>query len=361
MGAIAPGWYEDDEDERLARWWDGAAWTRHTVVIADQVTGEEPPPPTGAWTRFPVPTPPPDEGAWAEEDEWADDDLPYLDPHEDEAIRPIEPPAAWPPVREQDDWDTYGTFGLPRFQRPRDEQTADRTRRAGAPGSLADRVRDLPTWARVAAPVLAVLIAVGAVASAGALRSDDSVDGGNITDITEPDPVRLRDAADLALAAAGVEWFTTQGFLASIPPTCAAAAERDPQRVADRVLLLGYDDATVGHLVDGLEAGVRSYCPQDVEGYPTFFDEVYLATGADPAATSTTTTVFAPLAAAQEPDPAASSTSTTKRTNTTARPAAPGPTQPAPTAPPDTTPPTEPPTTTSTSCPEPCFSELTQP
>jgi hypothetical protein len=41
----APGWYTDKQDPRLARWYDGASWTDHTVVIAEWAGRGTPPPP----------------------------------------------------------------------------------------------------------------------------------------------------------------------------------------------------------------------------------------------------------------------------------------------------------------------------
>lgn len=41
-----PGWYQDEDDLRLARWFDGFGWTRHTVVMDDW--DGPPPPPEGA-------------------------------------------------------------------------------------------------------------------------------------------------------------------------------------------------------------------------------------------------------------------------------------------------------------------------
>lgn len=43
-----PGWYLDKDDPALARWHDGTDWTEHTLVIADQEPGSEPPPPLAA-------------------------------------------------------------------------------------------------------------------------------------------------------------------------------------------------------------------------------------------------------------------------------------------------------------------------
>jgi hypothetical protein len=47
------GWFRDPNDPALARWHDGERWTEHTLVIADQAPGVEPPPPV---TADPAPT-----------------------------------------------------------------------------------------------------------------------------------------------------------------------------------------------------------------------------------------------------------------------------------------------------------------
>jgi hypothetical protein len=41
----APGWYNDEQDPALARWHDGADWTRHTVRKLDWAGRGTPPPP----------------------------------------------------------------------------------------------------------------------------------------------------------------------------------------------------------------------------------------------------------------------------------------------------------------------------
>jgi hypothetical protein len=42
------GWFRDPNDPALARWHDGDRWTEHTLTIADQAPGSEPPPPVTA-------------------------------------------------------------------------------------------------------------------------------------------------------------------------------------------------------------------------------------------------------------------------------------------------------------------------
>ncbi len=48
-----PGWFRDPTDPTLARWHDGTRWTEHTLVIADQAPGIEPPPPEGLTAPLP--------------------------------------------------------------------------------------------------------------------------------------------------------------------------------------------------------------------------------------------------------------------------------------------------------------------
>lgn len=45
-----PGWYNDDHDPTLARWYDGTRWTEHTLVKADWQDRGTPPPPDPART-----------------------------------------------------------------------------------------------------------------------------------------------------------------------------------------------------------------------------------------------------------------------------------------------------------------------
>ena len=63
-----PGWYNDEDDDRLARWHDGKAWTEHTLVKAEWAGLGMPPSPVGqpplrayrpVEARRSLPTPPP--------------------------------------------------------------------------------------------------------------------------------------------------------------------------------------------------------------------------------------------------------------------------------------------------------------
>jgi cell division septation protein DedD len=37
------GWYQDDDDPTLARWWDGERWTEHTIALGDDMAGPSEP------------------------------------------------------------------------------------------------------------------------------------------------------------------------------------------------------------------------------------------------------------------------------------------------------------------------------
>ncbi|HJR25161.1 MAG TPA: DUF2510 domain-containing protein, partial [Acidimicrobiales bacterium] len=355
MGDIEPGWYDDTEDPTLARWWDGRAWTTHTLVIADQVPGAEPPPPPAPPTRFPVPPPPHqwlddpsyEEEAAADPDTYGPIEAPRVEAPWVDQPWPADAPTAvgpqtWGPVRDHfddggawnrlDDGDDGGRDR--RFERRRRIETGDET--------LRDRVAVLPVWVRVGLPILAAVLLVGALASAGTLRSDGDGDQTETAD-TAGDDRLLGEAADRALEVADVSWFTRQGFLASIPPTCTSLADDDADRVADRVILLGYDPGTAGRLIAGLEAGAEVYCPDEVAAHPTFFDEVFQLVGASDV-TTTTTVVPDVTTTITTPTTAPSTTTTRKR-------ATPAPTTPTTQPPATTTPTSQPPATTTPTTP----------
>jgi hypothetical protein len=89
----APGWYKDRGDPALARWFDGEAWTEHTLVIAEQTPGVRPDPPAGwrtgpsGFERVPEPAPPTPPPHPAPEPE----------PEPEPEREPEPEPAAWAP------------------------------------------------------------------------------------------------------------------------------------------------------------------------------------------------------------------------------------------------------------------------
>ncbi len=356
MSQSAPGWYQDHDDPRLARWWDGEHWTEHTLVLADQDWSTEPAPPTDAGTRFPVDpsqdtaveSAPP---ARYEEDIYA----PIRDPWGDEPDEPAEPATtAW--TGSDTEWSGAAAgaaagagvgLGASDLSTGWDDErwpTGSSRRRGG----LADSVQTWPSWARVAVPLAVVLVIVVAIAAvSGAFSGDDGgVKADATTSTTQPS---LSASAAVALQAAGNGPFTSSTFTTLIQAACEAAQQNDPTALTQRIALLGYDASTTSKLMDGLEAGTAKYCPDDMAGAPTLLNQVRNdATGG-----TTTTSSSVPISVPEVTSSTVKTTSTTKKpkpTSTTVKPTttstAPTTTSTAPTTTSTSTPPSS--TTTST-------------
>ena len=339
MSQSAPGWYQDHDDPRLARWWDGERWTEHTLVLDEQDWSTEPAPPqTG--TRFPTPstgevpvveTLP--EGGF-EEDIYA----PIRDPWGEEEVAEEVAPTAWSSPDEVWGAGVASTIAAnPAWDDGGTDISWTQDGRRGGPGGVAG----WPTWAKVGLPlgVLALVLLLAGVT--GALGGDD--DGGTTTtSSTSSSVLSLGDAAQAALEAAGNGPFTLSTFTTLIPLTCDAASNNTPANLTDRIVLLGYDADTVGKLVSGLRAGTEEYCPGDMAKAPTLLAQVEAASAG--ATTSTSTAITLP---ADSTTTTKKSTPTTKKSTTTTK--APTTTAPATTTTAPVTTTTEAPTTSVTS------------
>jgi hypothetical protein len=325
----APGWYQDHDDPRLARWWDGERWTEHTLVLDEQDWSTEPAPPqTG--TRFPTPSTGevpvvetvPEAGF--EEDIYA----PIRDPWGEDEVPDEVATTAWSSPDEV--WGAGGTAAIatnPAWDNSGTDTSWTEDGRRG-PGGVAG----WPSWAKVAVPlgVLALVLLLASVT--GAFGGNDD-NGTTTTSSTTSTVVSLGDAAQTALRAAGDGPFTLSTFTTLIPLTCDSAASNTPTNVTDRIVLLNYDADTVDKLINGLTAGTNEYCPDDMAKSPGFLAQVQTAV-AGGTTTSTSTAITLPTD---------STTTTKKPTATTKKPTT---TTKAPTTTtPPTTPPTEPPTT----------------
>jgi hypothetical protein len=314
----APGWYQDHDDPRLARWWDGERWTEHTLVLEEQDWSTEPAPPTGAGTRFPVDTGSVTavEGTPAgyEEDIYA----PIRDPWSDEPAAPADPTTAWSDP-ETAAWTGNAAIGGAAAAAAStgwdDDQwqgASARPNQQGFPG----QVRNWPSWAKVGVPLAVLAIVLLAFALAGALGGGDDSDATTTTSTTAAPS--LADASDAALRAAGTGPFTASQFSPLIQLACQAAEQNNPQQLTDRIVLLGYDAETVSKLIDGLDAGTALYCPDAMADAPTLLNtvETSVLTGTT---TSTSTAITVP---GDSTSTTRKSTSTTKKptTSTTKKP-----------------------------------------
>jgi hypothetical protein len=158
------GWYQDDDDPSLARWWDGEQWTEHTMVLPGSAPAflDEPEDgdvedlpyfPAAGRTRFPLP------GEEPAQDGPPTMALPPLllglhDLDADAEDNPFLPGAPMP-------------AGLYRDDRLDAELASDARREDG--NAVARRFRAWPLWGRIVVPGLAVavLVALGV----GAIRS----------------------------------------------------------------------------------------------------------------------------------------------------------------------------------------------
>lgn len=326
MSQSAPGWYQDHDDPRLARWWDGDRWTEHTLVLDEQDWSTEPDPPT----RFPgsgedtalVETAPP---AY-EEDIYA----PIRDPWGNEDPAPAttvwEGAAAGATVVGAES--AWG--GTPASAAWSEDPYEER-------GSSSRFVDGLPTWAKVGLPLAVLLVAV--IAFAALSGGDDDPDVNTLpSSTTSTSRANLGDAADAALTRAGTGPFTRSTFTTLIQLACSAAETNDPTALTQRIVQLGYDTDTLAKLMDGLDVGTEAYCPEDMAGAPTLLAAVESAATAGASSSTTGVTVGG-----------SSTTITTKKPNTTTTTKKPGTTTTSTTAP--TTTSTTAPTTTTTQPP----------
>ncbi len=313
MSQSAPGWYQDHDDPRLARWWDGERWTEHTLVLDEQDWSTEPEPPAGS-TRFPVDTGSvtavegPPEGGF-EEDIYA----PIRDPWGDEepaAVGVDAPTTAWQQPDEPSAWDDNTVTAAAAAAPVATGWDEDRWVAAG--GKRPGGFQDWPGWAKIAVPVGALALLLIVLVASGAIGGDDDDPVSTSASSTTQAP-SLADAADAALRAAGNGPFTASTFTTLIPLTCEAAEQSDPSMLTERILLLGYDPETISKLVQGLRAGTDEYCPDDMAAAPTLLNQVETA-AVSGGTTSTSTAVTVPATTATTKKP---TTNTTKKPVTT--------------------------------------------
>lgn len=266
----AAGWYDEPGDPALSRYFDGLAWTQHTIVKAEWAGPGAPPPPPG----LAPPTAP---------------------------VRPA-PPAWTPPP-------TTSTLPPPQA-----------VRAAGTPG-LADRYRAWPRWGRIAAPVAAAFLVLGVIGST--MDDKDTTDvatsGGSTTSSTVHQPTDAeRLAAAVTAASSSLENPPARPLVQEI---IEGYCDHDLDQAAATVAGAAADTGEISDLVGAGKQGATQYCPDDVEAQPTASSTVLNgAMGLWNARLATTTTTVAATA------PPATTPTTTRATTqpttaTTKRPA----------------------------------------
>ena len=212
------GWFRDPNDPALARWHDGERWTEHTLVIADQAPGSEPPPPVTAAPATSV-------------------------------------------------------FESPAYGAPSDG------------GSLAAKTRGLPTWAKVAAP----LVVIALIAAAFLLTSGD--DDPSTTETAGTANATLDDAVDAARRAGLSDEISDSRAATLIERICDAA--EDPSEVdelGDDLGALPADTTTeLRRQVSALGEGAERRCEAALDDEPGLIDDLQ-----DQALVAFSTTTTAP-------------------------------------------------------------------
>ncbi len=196
------GWYQDDDDPSLARWWDGERWTEHTISLGDDMIDSDP----LGWGLEEEPIDDPEDFQnLSKEDLFPDLEETLLVPQPPSKTRfprPIEGlpvPAATsaPRATHPDDEGDQGVraedptaafAGLAGLAALRDDEELPfggsdspwvegppaHRRTAAAGGGLADRMADWPLSSRVGAAILVILVVVGLAVGGFALLHNTS-------------------------------------------------------------------------------------------------------------------------------------------------------------------------------------------
>lgn len=278
-----PGWYDDPRDPTLARWYDGEHWTEHTIVKASWAGPGTPPPPVEpqptVWTPAPRPS-----------------SLP--------APPPLPTPAA-----------------------------------TTATTSLADRYRSWPRWARIAVPVAAGFLVLGAI---GSLTEDEDSGDRQVeaSDAAETDdaPPSIGEAAGDALLGLDADVSRSQ-MVALVRELCDA----DERGAARQLVGISSEPGGRVAVLDAAGEAAEESCPEVTGDEPGLLNAVLAAAGRVP--TSTTAAPTSTTALTTSSGPTQGTTATT-RAPVQPRSTAPPAPQPLVPQPPATQPPaTQPPAT----------------
>ena len=263
------GWFNDLQNPRLARWFDGEEWTEHTIVKTEWAGPGSPPPPAG---------PPSTTLEW---------DPPFDDPP------PIEDPRPEPMGQ------LVSTRDHPARHQP--SNIAKVTR----------RYRKWPLWARIAAPAAVVILLFAAVTLAGGDDTPDQVD-------TTATTVSVDDAVRIALTelGSGAAPIIVRQVIESICANEAEAAAIAASGASD-------DPQAVANLIGAAAEGATERCPRVTENNPTLLNRIQgraqVLLGATTSSSELTTTTTTAAASATTATTKQTTTTTAKATTTTAK------------------------------------------
>jgi hypothetical protein len=192
---------------------------------------------------------------------------------------------------------------------------------------MVDRYRTMPMWARVAGPAVAAAIVLGAVSSN---------DGGNTDDPSGP-VATIVVPMDEAIEIAQSQIDTTVSDLA-IRRLIEAMCSTDVEASAASARSITREPAALSQLIEAAGDGALAHCEDDLQGRPSFLNDVYAAAVVDDVdATSSTTAVATEATVASTPTTRPPTVTTKPPTATTKAPPRPTPATPPPTQAPATT------------------------
>lgn len=164
-----------------------------------------------------------------------------------------------------------------------DELGADRM----AMSDWVTKYKAWPKWARIAAPVTAGFLTIGAIGSA---TGNNTSNNGSTTTTVEVEGLSISEATELLLddakAAGLAEWQASS----LIRATCTAAGETDgADTLAGKIVALDVDRTQIKPLITALGDAAEGYCPDDFAGAPDLLNDTYTAAVVLIDATTTTT------------------------------------------------------------------------
>ena len=252
------GWYNDEVDSALARWFDGERWTSHTLVKADWTEPGDPPPPVE----------------------------PVLDPWiaKYDGIEP-EPATTVLDAVDDDEPELWGTTSAGAHFATDDGSVFGEDDEY-AHGGYAAHVRRGIDWARFAAPLAGVAALVLALLAVQLVRDD-----GGTTDPPTERTAALGDIDQAVISARrGLAVDVTDGDLkALIRGLCDVASGGSIEPVAADAAISVTDAASLSPVLAAAARGADKYCPAGTAAADGAIPEVLAAASLEIVPASTTT------------------------------------------------------------------------
>jgi hypothetical protein len=168
-----------------------------------------------------------------------------------------------------------------------------------------NRYKAFPKWARIAAPLTAAFLALGACGSASGDEPEKASSTAPTTTEQMTGFVDIEAAAELVGSDAEAAGLSTAQTESMVRATCDAAGDEGGARMlAERVTQVADDSISsteLRSLMAGLGDAAEAYCPEAVSKDPGLLNDAYAA--GVPMLRSSTTTTAAPTTTTTAPPP----------------------------------------------------------